>query len=118
MKGTHSKYDKNCIAYFLKNWSIPYNWITAPTNFHLIIIKTSPIIKAKVLFICLAKNINVSLKPAKTQTPQKNNIFDKTKNALSKNIKMPKPYNNADIVTITNPRPIIWNKDSDLKYNI
>ena len=106
MKGIHSKYDKKFNAYFFTNWSIPYNCIIAPTNFHLIIININPIIIAKVLFICLAKNINVSLKPANTHIPQKNNKFANIKNARSKNIKIPKPYKNADIDTMINPRPI------------
>ena len=79
-----------------------------PTNFHLIIIKINPIIKAKVLLICRAKNIKVSEKPANTQIPQKNKIFANIKNARSKNIRMPKPYKSAEIETTINPRPIFY----------
>ena len=76
-----------------------------PTNFHLIIIKIKPIINAKVLFICLAKNIKVSWGPADTQIPQKNNKFANIKNARSKRDKIPMPYKNAEIDTIISPRP-------------
>ena len=67
----------------------------------------NPIIIAKVLFICLAKNINVSLNPANTHIPQKNNKFANIKNARSKKNKIPKPYKKAEIDTMINPRPII-----------
>ena len=56
--------------------------------------------------IFLKKNINVSLNPTKTHNPQTNNIFANIKKALSKNIKIPNPYNGADIPIIIVPNSI------------
>ena len=58
------------------------------------------------LFICLAKNIKVSEKPANTHIPQKNNKFPNIKNARSNKNKIPIAYKKAEIDTTINPRPM------------
>lgn len=80
-----------------------------PNIFNFIMIKINPtnIVIAPLIF--LAKKLNVSLVPAKVNKPIMNNMFANNKNALSKNIIIPTPYNTEDTTTTTVPISIVIN---------
>ena len=102
----NSKYDKNLIAYALKNSYTPYNCISTPINLIPVIIKTNPHARAMDPFIFLAKNIIVSDNPTNIYSPTIKRIFDSISKALSKKNKIPIPYKIPAIPRITVPSSI------------